>query len=75
MELAAWAVQVAWVASEARRQQVLQRVDHVGTSWGLSWFCLMTDAKRMVRYLVTETVGPQRISFDRVSSRRVCHGV
>lgn len=59
-------MQVPWVASEARRQQLLQRVDRVGTSWGLSWFCLMTDAKRMVRYLVTETVGPQRISFDRV---------
>eukprot|EP00892_Ulva_mutabilis_P000259 jgi/Ulvmu1/10233/UM060_0034.1 len=57
--------EVAWAACEARRQQLLQRVEHVGMAWGMSWYCLMTDAKRMVRYLVTETVGPQRISFDR----------
>lgn len=61
-----WCVQVAWAACEARRQQLLRRVEQVGMSWGMSWYCLMTDAKRMVRYLVTETVGPQRISFDRV---------
>lgn len=62
-------LQVPWVACEARRQQLLQRVERVGMAWGMLWYCLMTDAKRMVRYLVTETVGPQRISFDRVRTR------
>eukprot|EP00892_Ulva_mutabilis_P008969 jgi/Ulvmu1/6444/UM003_0074.1 len=56
---------------EERRQRVAARYAEVTSTWGFSWLCLLTDAKRLSRALAAKSGGKHSEFDDLVDSMHV----
>lgn len=52
----------------ARRERVAARYAEATSTWGFSWLCLLTDAKRLSRALAVQSGGKHNDFDDLVRS-------